>query len=508
MLTSMFIFIVAVLNLGLGFGIAVYLGRRYRELVNPDEWSAADFTVARPDQNAFSFSQESAVAEQATTEPNVDIEPTDTESTDTESTDTEPIDTEPIDTEPTDTEPTDTEPTDTEPPDTEPIDNEPPDTEPTDTEPPDTEPPDTEPTDTEPTEARAETELAEDVSPESQREKCESETMIEQFQDEVKQYHDRLEETDEKLRSSEDPSDAELVEACTASLLEATNQFLDSREKAHGNYRETCGEQPEFTAVNDNVQAAIERQDARIEAATAVFKAFDPKRDPNDSRQNVLSETAKLIDGNHQLRDSLDVALVSAGRGEEQLGEIDDGRSHDPLTGICSRAGLEAYLLDWWKKDPHHVRKLTVAMLDIDRFSKINEQYGHQVGDRILKAIAQLLEVERDDGDTVARLSGERFVYLAPDSDIRSTTNIVERVRQTVETTHFRYKEEDIQLTLSGAVAETVPQDTTDVLIGRAETTLQEAKRYGRNRTFIYEGKYPAPVVPPNFSLDEKTIDL
>ena len=443
MYASRFIFIVAVLNLSLGFGIAVYLGRRYRELVNPDEWSAADFGVASPGQDAPSFARELAVAAETTAEPNVDIEPNDTE-----------------------------------------------------------------PPDIEPTEAPAETDPAEDVSPDSHREKSETETVIEQFQGEVKQYHDRLEEADEKLRSSEDLSDTELVEACTAFLQEATTKFLDSREKAHGGYVETCAERPELAAVNDNVQAAIDRQDEQIETATAVFEAFDPEKDPNSSRQEALSETAKLIGGNHQLRDSLDAALVSAIRDERQMEEIDDGRSRDPLTGLCNRTGLEAYLSDWWKKDPHHARKVTVALLDIDRFSKINEQYGPKVGDRILNAIAQLLEAERDDGGKVARLSGDRFVFLAPDSDVRSTTDIAERIRQTVETADFRYREEDIQMTLSGAVAETMPQDTTDVLIGRAEMTLQEAKRYGRNRTFIYEGEKPTPVVPPNFSLEEKTIDL
>ena len=110
--------------------------------------------------------------------------------------------------------------------------------------------------------------------------------------------------------------------------------------------------------------------------------------------------------------------------------------------------------------------------------------------------------------DTFSTSAAERFLLLFPDVDLRFATNLVERIRQTMEMARLEYRKEEIRVTVSCAVTEVAVEDSPEKLYARAESTLREAKRYGRNRTFVHEGRYPTPVVPPNFTLKEKCVTV
>lgn len=315
-------------------------------------------------------------------------------------------------------------------------------------------------------------------------------------------------QADEELRTHAESPDAAAIEACLDSLMKATEEYLEERREAHDRFKAIHHAQPELSPVSDDLQVAIEQQDEQIENAGAAIEAFDYENNLEDGCLKMVGETGKLIDGSHQVRDTLDEAMVRVTHNEQRLGELHSATRNDPLTEIANRAGLEASLFEWWESDPQRVRQLCVAMIDIDYLAQINQEYGYRVGDQLLRTVAQFLKSECRGVGTVARFSGQRFLFLFPDTDIQVATNLVERVWQMIEMSHFHYHEFDIPVTVSCAVTGTTSEDTSDTLIARAEATLQEAKRYGRNRTFMHEGKYCTPVVPPNFSLEEKHITL
>lgn len=176
--------------------------------------------------------------------------------------------------------------------------------------------------------------------------------------------------------------------------------------------------------------------------------------------------------------------------------------------GFLDRTGLETELSQIWGEDAQRVRQLAVAMLDVDQFGRINERFGREMGDRLLSMITQLIVAEGRGQATLGRLSGQRFVVLFPDADIRLAIGVAERVRQTIAITHFQYHEFDAQVTLSCALTAAAPDDTPESLFGRVEAALLEAKRYGRNRTFVHEGHYPTPVVPPNLAIQDRSVVL
>jgi len=199
---------------------------------------------------------------------------------------------------------------------------------------------------------------------------------------------------------------------------------------------------------------------------------------------------------------------AASGKDEPQTLESPPDEQNDPRTEFLDRTGLEAILAEWRVREPERERQLNAAMIDIDRFAHLNQSYGDKVGDRILHAIAQIVAAESRDHTLDADLSGQRLLLLFPDIDLRSTINVVERIRQTLEKARLHYASEEIKITASCAVTQVTPEDTADVLYGRLEAAVHEAKRYGRNRTFVHEGKYPTPVAPPTFTLEEKSVSI
>ena len=361
-----------------------------------------------------------------------------------------------------------------------------------------------------PADASVESARSVDIRAESQPESAASpsEAAIADLQAAVQQYCKRLNLLDDKLRSCAQAPDANKIQSCLNSLQETNREYLQDRDQAHAVLEQLGKEQEGDQAIHDDLQTAVKQQTAQVENTSRAIEDFDYQADLKKGCRDMMGETSKLLDVNHDLRDTLDKTSIAVARSQQRLGSSDLMMQNDPLTELPDRVGLEAGLHEWWQNDPDRTRQLCLAMLDIDQFTLLNERYGHKVGDLILHAIAQLLSAESRGESSVARFAGQQFMLVFPNVDIRHTTNVVDRIRQAVEKAHFQWHDCDIRVTISCAVVEAGPEDTSETLFDRADATLREAKRYGRNRSFIHEGKYPAPVVPPSFALEDKFIEL
>lgn len=340
------------------------------------------------------------------------------------------------------------------------------------------------------------------------REKTLGEMSVSDFRDQVQQYHQMLIGFDDRLRGLIQSANKDEVGACLTSLRRANEDYLGSRERVCGVFEQLHRERREFEAVGNRVQAAVVRQTEQIENTNKFLGGFNLEGDLQEGCRQLVGETSRLLEVNDHLRDTLDEAYVAVAREEKWLESVEEAERKDPLTGLANRTGLESALAQWWGQAPERQQPLTAAMIDVDGFTQVNQQHGRQVGNRVLRALAELFTSECQEYTVAARYAGQRFVLLFGGVDVRFTTNLVERIRQSVELAHLRCGDEDIRLTISCAVTEALANDSPTTLYTRSEQALQEAKRYGRNRTFLHDGKYPTPVVPPTFSIEEKEIDI
>ncbi|MBV4479200.1 GGDEF domain-containing protein [Pseudomonas khavaziana] len=154
----------------------------------------------------------------------------------------------------------------------------------------------------------------------------------------------------------------------------------------------------------------------------------------------------------------------------------------DPLTGLPNRAAWSErldYEVNAWHQRGN---SLSLAMLDLDHFKRINDGYGHLAGDKVLKIIANVLSKRLRPADFIARFGGEEFVLLMPDSTLADALAVGEGLRGAIAACPFHFKGEPVTITVSMGVAQFQPGERSDLALKRADEALYKAKAAGRNQ--------------------------
>lgn len=158
--------------------------------------------------------------------------------------------------------------------------------------------------------------------------------------------------------------------------------------------------------------------------------------------------------------------------------------NHDALTGLANRLLFIPMIEKEIARAQRKQHSFTVAIIDIDNFKTINDSYGHLVGDQVLKSIAQTLRSSLRNIDMAARIGGEEFAILFPETSIKEAALALERIRSEVEMLNINAGKKIIGVTISGGLAESNPKETVKVddILNRADQLLYEAKNLGRNK--------------------------
>jgi diguanylate cyclase (GGDEF)-like protein len=157
--------------------------------------------------------------------------------------------------------------------------------------------------------------------------------------------------------------------------------------------------------------------------------------------------------------------------------------STDPLTGIANHRAFHEQLSAEIARAHRYGRHLSLVLLDLDHFKAVNDRHGHPAGDRVLVLFAQLLAAHRREGELVARIGGEEFAWLMPETDQPGAVTAAERVRTAMDSTPF----EDVgTVTVSAGVCSSDQAGDADALVRTADRALYWAKDSGRNMTFVY----------------------
>ena len=162
--------------------------------------------------------------------------------------------------------------------------------------------------------------------------------------------------------------------------------------------------------------------------------------------------------------------------------------TYDVLTGLYNRRYFEERLKFETERCFSYRIPLSLVMVDIDHFKKVNDTFGHPEGDMILREVASLLTKSVRKKDTVVRYGGEEFILILPEADIEASSIIAERIRLLVESTLFDVGKAQLNITVSlGISSFPIHQaGSGSDLIKMADQALYDAKRKGRNRVCIF----------------------
>jgi diguanylate cyclase (GGDEF)-like protein len=155
----------------------------------------------------------------------------------------------------------------------------------------------------------------------------------------------------------------------------------------------------------------------------------------------------------------------------------------DGLTGAMNRASFASHARREIGQQRGIKSNVSLLFVDVDHFKRINDTYGHETGDRVLKRIIRLVRGCLRSGDTVARWGGEEFVVLLPATDLNGALLIAEKIRQRIGVEHLDELATGLRVTVSIGCAEMSSGEGLDELVARADRALYEAKHRGRNQS-------------------------
>jgi len=157
----------------------------------------------------------------------------------------------------------------------------------------------------------------------------------------------------------------------------------------------------------------------------------------------------------------------------------------DALTGIWNRQALNENLEKEFSRWQRYQKPLSLVIWDIDLFKKVNDNYGHAAGDKVLKTIARIFNQATRDADFIARFGGEEFVGIFPETRLEDALKLANKIREKIATSKFHYENRPVPITASAGLATFRPNDTIDDVFKRADTALYRSKESGRNRCSV-----------------------
>lgn len=223
--------------------------------------------------------------------------------------------------------------------------------------------------------------------------------------------------------------------------------------------------------------ASLEMLKSSVETRlSAILTSVSHYKTSQDERRNALQARVK------QLEQQLRSVESETSNLRETLVEQRHRALTDGLTGLPNRTAYLERLEQEYARLRRYRTQLSLAVMDIDHFKRINDQYGHIAGDAVLKSIGRLIQGGVRKSDFVARFGGEEFVILMPETGLTEATKAVNKLRLQIQSRMIEARGVSVNVTASFGVADFRENDTTAEVFNRADRALYRAKERGRNQ--------------------------
>lgn len=328
---------------------------------------------------------------------------------------------------------------------------------------------------------------------------------------EVGAYRDQLVRVDSQARRTAGNTDIGMLRMFLEELNNINATWMEKQSDSTRHLESRAGALGDHGGTASRLLEILENQQAQIETTAGNLSGFDVDADPAKCERLILTEIRRLLDLAHALRDRMFEMLLDIKKLEDRLCDINQSMMFDGLTNLHNRAGLEKVLHDQFISDQGRQRQVCCSLIDVDRFTRLMDQYGPVACDRLLQSLGQMVDslMRHDRGfDLSSRFDGQRFLVLLADTGPRNATSAVERIRQTIEETTFEFAGSSIGVTVQCGVAELGSHETTDAFFGRLEAAIATAKRAGRNCTVLDEGNGPEKVAAPKYDVKGRIVSM
>jgi diguanylate cyclase len=247
-------------------------------------------------------------------------------------------------------------------------------------------------------------------------------------------------------------------------------------------------------AANDEYQGKLASHIERISNTEDVVEL-------NRILENLLEETRSAQADGHrahlQLIEERDAAINAESRIrqlETELAQMSALVREDPMTHSLNRRGLDDEFAREAARADRYGTPFSLAVLDVDNFKSLNDKRGHKAGDEALIHLVAVAKEELRITDHIARLGGEEFLIILPNTPLDEAERIVTRLQRSLTKKYFLDNNERVLITFSAGVAERSAGEAQEAAIGRADGAMYQAKLAGKNRVFLAPAAHAAPL--------------
>lgn len=251
-----------------------------------------------------------------------------------------------------------------------------------------------------------------------------------------------------------------------------------------------------LTGLVHSVAKDVDEHQTQIQQANEGLRSLSlggnirPEEQPSAWAALVLRTVAEIVQVNQRLQHRLQQAEEKLHQQAQQIQtHLAEART-DPLTGLPNRRAFDDELLrrlaEWQRKGA----VFCLLLVDVDHFKEVNDQYGHPIGDHLLRQLAEVLLTAVREMDLVARIGGEEFAILLPSTNLPDGLRVAQRLRAAVADSPLEIAPGQTgKLTISIGITPVRPGDHPQLLLRRADQALYTAKRAGRNCGFYHDGQ-------------------
>ncbi|MEN8177616.1 MAG: GGDEF domain-containing protein [Pseudomonadota bacterium] len=238
----------------------------------------------------------------------------------------------------------------------------------------------------------------------------------------------------------------------------------------------------------DHTASQASKSSKAIENCSEKMEAYDDLHEMRNVIADVVSETKSIAESSHQMQKMLSETKQEVESLREELERSREQATTDPLTGLLNRRAFDQELMKVSDEANQSRENLGLLIIDIDKFKRVNDTYGHLIGDKVIRFVAQQISNNIKGKDIVARIGGEEFAILLPSTQLDNARMLAESIRKNIERSKLKRADTSEPIggvTISIGVTAYKHGEITDDFIQRADDALYKSKNSGRNRVSI-----------------------
>ncbi len=283
------------------------------------------------------------------------------------------------------------------------------------------------------------------------------------LKDERKELEDFLSELGQRLQEIDE--EVKILSGISDKRSDNLKNMQDSMNKATESMDDFLKEEINIDTLKDNVKSHV----------IMIRHHMDTFLSAENTQKNYSDDVVR------QLAKELITVKREAEALREQLEKKRLQATHDTLTRIPNRLAYDEWISQEYDRFIKYNTPFVLMVWDVDFFKRVNDEFGHQAGDKVLRIVAQMLSENIRDADFVARYGGEEFVVVLPGTQLKAAMKIAENIRKAIEACAFHFRDKPVKVTASAGICEIHDNETVQMLFERADKALYKAKNSGRN---------------------------